>query len=68
MCVAANFAIQMGFDGRVGLHSLPQSESFYRRCGMTEFWRDPEYQYLLYFEMPQSQSTNLLAKAANHEV
>lgn len=68
MSVAANFAIQMGFDGRVGLHSLPQSESFYRRCGMTEFWRDPEYQCLLYFEMPQSQSTNLLAKAANHEV
>jgi hypothetical protein len=40
-----------GFKGRIGLHSLPQADDFYRRCGMTELGPDSAYQDLIYFEM-----------------
>lgn len=39
-----------GYDGRVGLHSLPQAESFYRSLGMTDFGTDHAYYGLNYFE------------------
>lgn len=39
-----------GFDGRCGLHSLPQSEGFYRRIGMRDFGVDVAYFSLRYFE------------------
>jgi hypothetical protein len=46
------------FKGRVGLHSLPQSEQFYeRKCGMTPFEKDPKKQNLMYFEMTEEQAT-----------
>ncbi|VTR96316.1 Uncharacterized protein OS=Methylomonas sp. FJG1 GN=JT25_10440 PE=4 SV=1 [Gemmata massiliana] len=38
--------------GRVGLHSLPQAEDFYNRCGMTRIGPDPHYYDLVYFEYP----------------
>jgi len=39
------------FQGRVGLHSLPQSESFYEKiCGMTRIGPDPQKQNLVYYE------------------
>lgn len=44
----------MGFGGRIGLHSLPQAETFYRDW-MTDFGRDPQHQGLRYFEMSESQ-------------
>lgn len=40
-----------GFKGRIGLHSLPQADSFYRKIGMTDLGPDPAYQDLRYFEM-----------------
>lgn len=40
----------MGFEGRCGLHSLPQSEGFYRRIGMADFDIDLAYSSLRYFE------------------
>jgi hypothetical protein len=41
-----------GFKGRVGLHSLPQADAFYRdRCGMTDLGPDAAVQNLRYFEM-----------------
>lgn len=39
-----------GFEGRCGLHSLPQAEGFYRRIGMRDLGVDNEYQELRYFE------------------
>jgi hypothetical protein len=36
--------------GRVGLHSLPQAEDFYSRCGMTRIGPDPSDNDLVYFE------------------
>lgn len=60
MQVAIQLSLDLDFDGRIGLHSLPESEGFYRRLRMTEFWRDPDYQCLLYFEITASQAANLL--------
>ena len=59
--VAIQLSLDLDFDGRIGLHSLPQSEGFYRSRGMTEFWRDPDYDCLSYFEMTASQAANLLS-------
>jgi hypothetical protein len=45
-----------GYEGRIGLHSLPQAEEFYRRkCGMTYMGIDADYEGLPYFEMTPSQ-------------
>ena len=40
-----------GFKGRIGLHSLPQADAFYRNIGMTDLGPDAAYQNLRYFEM-----------------
>ncbi len=40
-----------GFKGRIGLHSLPQADAFYRKIGMTDLGQDAAYQNLRYFEM-----------------
>lgn len=40
-----------GFEGRIGLHSLPQAEVFYReKIGMTDYGPDANYHKLCYFE------------------
>ncbi|CAO4171712.1 GNAT family N-acetyltransferase [Methylorubrum populi] len=50
-----------GFKGRIGLHSLPQADDFYRhRCGMTDLGLDPGYQNLRYFEMTVAQARAFL--------
>lgn len=50
-----------GFHGRVGLHSLPQAESFYEKvCGMAPVERDPSKQNLLYFELTRDQARRYL--------
>lgn len=51
-----------GFKGRIGLHSLPQADDFYRRCGMTDLGPDPAYQNLRYFEMTAEQARAFLEK------
>lgn len=50
-----------GSDGRIGLHSLPQADSFYRdRCKMTDLGIDKSYSNLRYFEMTKEQSEKFL--------
>lgn len=45
------------FKGRIGLHSLPQADRFYReKCGMTDLGEDGGYQNLRYFEMTPEQA------------
>ncbi len=49
---AVRFSLKEGFGGRVGLHSLPQSESFYENvCGMTRGEIDQHYENLRWFEL-----------------
>lgn len=44
--------------GRIGLHALPQAESFYRdTCGMTDLGEDPTEYDLRYFEMTEARAS-----------
>lgn len=47
---AVEISRTLGLDGRCGLHSLPQSEGFYRHIGMRDFGPDAAYSSLRYFE------------------
>ena len=50
-----------GFHGRVGLHALPQAESFYEKAFcMVPLGRDPNKQNLLYFELSRQEAESLL--------
>jgi hypothetical protein len=50
-----------GFKGRIGLHSLPQADVFYRdRCGMNDLGPDASYQNLRYFEFTPEQAGKFL--------
>jgi hypothetical protein len=54
---------QEEFKGRIGLHSLPQANSFYANtCGMTDLGIDPSYEGLRYFEMTPEQAGAFIAK------
>jgi hypothetical protein len=59
---AVKMSVEEGFGGRLGLHSLPLTESFYRNvCGMTAVGRDPSKQNLLWCEFTKQQANNFLA-------
>lgn len=52
-------------DGRIGLHSLPQSEKYYiNKIGMTDLGIDTSYQNLRYYEMTPEQSKNFLFRSS----
>ncbi|MCI0378188.1 MAG: hypothetical protein L0215_11330 [Gemmataceae bacterium] len=57
---SVRLSLEMGLGGRLGLHSLPQAEAFYRRCGMTCVGQDPAYYDLSYFEFVGRQATDWL--------
>lgn len=50
-----------GFEGRIGLHSLPGSESLYRKFQMDCLGPDPTYDGLPYYELTSQQAASLLA-------
>lgn len=51
------------YKGRMGLHSLPQANSFYANyCGMTDLGPDQDHQGLRYFEMSSEQAEAFIAK------
>lgn len=55
IATAISLSVSEGFEGRIALHSLPQSESWYREVGFT----DVEFDYLKklrYFEMTAVQA------------
>ena len=53
----------MGFHGRIGLHSLPQANNFYAQtCGMMDLGPDLDYENLRYFEMTPEQAQEFVNK------
>ena len=57
MAAAVQLSIDLGYKGRVGLHSLPGAESFYQdECGMTPLGNDSAYGNWIYFEMTEKQA------------
>ncbi len=63
MIAAAALSVELEFKGRVALHSLPQSNSFYEDLGMIDFGPDKEvHGELNYFEMPAEVALALIAQ------
>ena len=66
MAAAIQLSIEEGNQGRIGLHSLPLADTFYRdHCGMTDLGPDASYHpnpkcHLRYFEMTEAQSAKYL--------
>ncbi len=58
---AIRLSFASGCEGRIGLHSLPQAERFYRnRCAMTLVAWDEDYYGLSYFELSKRAAANWL--------
>lgn len=43
-------SVSLGYQGRVGLHSLPEAEESYQRQNMPDYEQDPDKEDLRYFE------------------
>lgn len=55
---AIEASLKLGHDGRIGLHSLPRAQEFYRDIfGMTDMGIDTSYERLRYFEMTAAQAS-----------
>ena len=62
LTAAVGLSFDEGFKGRVGLHSLPQAESFYEKEGMIDLGPDAQVQNLRYYEMTSDVAQTLLAQ------
>jgi len=61
LAAAVVLSREEGFKGRIGLHSLPQADRFYRdSCGMSDLGPDVAYHGLRYFEMTSEQADAFL--------
>lgn len=61
MMAAIARSVEEGFSGRVGLHSLPQAESFYlHKLKMMDFGPDAKYSNMRYFELAPEQAMAIL--------
>lgn len=61
MTVAIQESIEQEFRGRIGLHALPQADTYYAKvCKMTDPDKDPAMQDLRYFEMTEKQALKFL--------
>ncbi|GAB2188254.1 hypothetical protein [uncultured Roseibium sp.] len=61
---AVSLSLEEEFEGRIGLHSLPGAEVFYRDAiGMTDFGIDKEgvHEGLRYFELPRSRAATFFS-------
>lgn len=58
---AIQLSVEEELQGRIGLHSLPQAESYYRdNCKMTDLGQDKAYYGLKYFETTPEQSASFI--------
>lgn len=56
---AIQASLDTGYKGRLGLHSLPKAEGFYRdKCGFTILGPDSSHQNLTYYEMTEKQANS----------
>ena len=60
VATAISLSIELEFGGRVGLHALPQSEDWYRRCGFFEVPDPNPENTLKYFEMTADAAAKFL--------
>jgi hypothetical protein len=60
---AVRESVACGCSGRVGLHALSGSESFYRKLGFHDLGPDPSQRGMNYFEIDIPQANCLLARS-----
>ncbi|MES2391419.1 MAG: GNAT family N-acetyltransferase [Acidobacteriota bacterium] len=65
LAAAIQQSLDAGHSGAIALHSLPQAEEFYRRCGFADLGLDSEEENLRYFEMSTGQAARFLKEALN---
>jgi hypothetical protein len=58
---AVEMSFDLGFKGRIGLHSLPKAEPFYERHGMQALGIDPHKEHLKYYEMTAEAAEKFIA-------
>ena len=59
--LAVQISAASGFQGIIGLHSLPQAEPFYRDAiKMDDLGVDDNYGYLRYFELSAARAGEIL--------
>lgn len=57
IAAAIQTSTDVGYKGRIGLHSLPAAERFYEeKCGLTRLGSDSSHQNLTYYEMTETQA------------
>lgn len=62
VAAAIKLSLDLGEYGRIGLHSLPQAERFYReKCVMSGLGIDNQYSELRYFEMTEEQAVMFMS-------
>jgi hypothetical protein len=62
MLFICNYSNLKGYDGCIGLHSLPQAEPFYRHLGMVDLGIDGCYEGLIYFELAKEKAKELISE------
>ncbi|MDB6021150.1 MAG: family N-acetyltransferase [Pedosphaera sp.] len=63
IAAAVELSRGLGYKGRIGLHSLPAAESFYKNaCGMSELGEDAAHEGLMYYEMTETQAADFRQK------
>lgn len=60
LAAAASLSVDLGFKGRLGLHSLSKSEGWYDRLEISCLGPDSEKQGLKYYEFTPDQADNLI--------
>ena len=64
LATAIAYSEDLGFNGRIGLHSLPQSVVWYSAAGLTDGGHD-QVKDMRYFEMTEQQAATFIAKMRN---
>jgi hypothetical protein len=60
---AIEHSLDLEYKGRIGLHSLPQAEGFYReKCAMIDLGIDQDHEGLRYFEFTPELAQEFLTK------
>ena len=60
LAAAVSMSVDLGFKGRLGLHSLRKSQGWYERLGMICLGADPTKQNLKYYELTPEQAQELI--------
>lgn len=57
LALERSFSVE--YEGRIGLHALPNAEDFYRKLGMQDFGPDPKKSNLRYFEISEDRARQI---------